>query len=165
MVETGESTALTVITVIVSLVFATIATATSLFNSVNHLRNYTQPTTQRHVVRILLIVPTYAVSSFLSFAFPPASLIFITVRDVYEAYVIYCFFYYLLAQLGGEGTKAIGGLTLSRALSNEHRPAVARSSCTPRDRCARCVACGPFGWQRGELCNKARLRHVEAVAR
>ena len=100
--ETGESTALTVITVIVSLVFATIATATSLFNSVNHLRNYTQPTTQRHVVRILLIVPTYAVSSFLSFAFPPASLIFITVRDVYEAYVIYCFLMLILAWAGGE---------------------------------------------------------------
>ena len=97
-----ESTALVVITILVSLVFATIATVTSLFNSVNHLRNYTQPTTQRHVVRILLIVPTYAVSSFLSFAFPPASLIFITVRDVYEAYVIYCFLMLILAWAGGE---------------------------------------------------------------
>ena len=35
----------------------------------------------------------------------------------------------------------------------------------PRDRCARCVACRPFGWQRGELCSETRLRHVEAVAR
>jgi|TARA_B110000208_G_scaffold71625_1_gene92120 hypothetical protein len=93
---------LNVVAVLASLLFATLATATSLYNAVNHLRNYTQPAVQRHVVRILLIVPTYAVSSFLSFTFSPASLIFTTVRDVYEAYVIYCFLMLILAWAGGE---------------------------------------------------------------
>jgi hypothetical protein len=61
------------------------------------MRHYTQLHLQRYIVRILLMVPVYAVDSFLSFRFISLSLYFDLVRDAYEAYVIYNFFTLLVA--------------------------------------------------------------------
>ena len=48
------------------------------------------------------MVPLYSVGSWLSLRFHDFALYFGAVRDAYEAYVIYCFFYYLVSLLGGE---------------------------------------------------------------
>ena len=64
-----------------------------------HLRHYTRPDLQKHIVRILLMVPIYAIDSFLSLLFHQYSLYFDLLRDAYEAYVVYTFFRLLLSYL------------------------------------------------------------------
>ncbi|KZT71206.1 DUF300-domain-containing protein [Daedalea quercina L-15889] len=54
------------------------------------------------VVRIMLMVPIYAIASFISLFSLQAAFFIDVVRDIYEAFVIYCFFDLLIAYLGGE---------------------------------------------------------------
>ncbi|CAG0893079.1 unnamed protein product [Darwinula stevensoni] len=71
-----------------------------------YLRFYTHPAEQRWIVRILLIVPIYAFDSWLSFLFfnnDSYYIYFDTVRDCYEAFVIYNFLSLCYEYLGGEG--------------------------------------------------------------
>ncbi|XP_023024260.1 transmembrane endosomal protein [Leptinotarsa decemlineata] len=72
----------------------------------HHLRWYTNPTEQRWIVRILFIVPIYAVHSWISLLFFNSDnyyVYFFTVRDCYEAFVIYNFLSLCYEYLGGEG--------------------------------------------------------------
>ncbi|KAH0828749.1 DUF300 domain-containing protein [Lanmaoa asiatica] len=66
------------------------------------LRNYRKPLLQRMVVRIMVMVPLYAVSSLISLFSLEAAFFIDAIRDIYEAFVIYCFFVLLLDYLGGE---------------------------------------------------------------
>ncbi|CAL4091837.1 unnamed protein product, partial [Meganyctiphanes norvegica] len=71
-----------------------------------HLRYYSNPAEQRWIVRILLFVPIYAFDSWLSLLFFNRTdyyVYFDTVRDCYEAFVIYNFLCLLYEYLGGEG--------------------------------------------------------------
>ncbi|XP_061938430.1 transmembrane protein 184B isoform X3 [Apis cerana] len=71
-----------------------------------HLRWYTNPTEQRWIVRILFIVPIYATYSWVSLLFFYSEsyyVYFFTVRDCYEAFVIYNFLSLCYEYLGGEG--------------------------------------------------------------
>lgn len=71
-----------------------------------HLRCYSHPAEQRWIVRILLFVPIYAFDSWLSLLFfnnDDLYVYFNTVRDCYEAFVIYNFLSLLYEYLGGEG--------------------------------------------------------------
>ncbi|KAF9391135.1 hypothetical protein BGX21_011304 [Mortierella sp. AD011] len=79
---------------------AFIATAISFHLLYRHARNYNKPSEQRHIMRIVLMIPVYAVISFLSFRFYKESIYFETIRDCYEAFVIYSFFILLLTYLG-----------------------------------------------------------------
>ena len=56
-----------------------------------HLMNYTHPILQRYAIRIILMVPVYAVDSYISLWLPDYAFYINAVRDVYEAYVIYNF--------------------------------------------------------------------------
>uniref|UniRef100_A0A1A7WP36 Transmembrane protein 184B n=2 Tax=Iconisemion striatum TaxID=60296 RepID=A0A1A7WP36_9TELE len=70
-----------------------------------HLRFYTSPREQRHIVRILFIVPIYAFDSWLSLLFftnDQYYVYFDTIRDCYEAFVIYNFLSLCYEYLGGE---------------------------------------------------------------
>ena len=67
-----------------------------------HLSAYTDPVQQRRVIRILLMVPLYAVDSCLALWNYKVGPIIGLVRDCYESYVIYNFFYLLMGYLGGE---------------------------------------------------------------
>ena len=58
---------------------------------IQHLRNYTHPTLQRYAIRIILMVPVYAIDSYLSLLFTNAAFYINAMRDAYEAYVIYNF--------------------------------------------------------------------------
>ena len=68
----------------------------------SHLRNYVKPQRQRYVIRILWMVPIYAVESFLSLCFIRVAILFEVPRDCYESYVIYNFVALLIDYMGGE---------------------------------------------------------------
>ena len=93
--------------------FVLITVPLSAYDMVKHLQNYDRPLIQRYVVRILWMVPIYAVESWLSlvcsssalFAHDPASQRALTLciqsaRELYEAFVIYSFFHFIMACLG-----------------------------------------------------------------
>lgn len=77
---------------VIGFVFVFLSVNLSLWLIYKHLRNYSQPSLQRSIVRILLMVPIYSIDSYLSILFPRFSLVFDVIRDSYEAYVIYIFF-------------------------------------------------------------------------
>ena len=67
-----------------------------------HLTHWYMPEVQKYVVRILWMVPIYAVQSYLSLIFKDSRIYIDCLRDLYEAYVICSFVYYLIAILGGQ---------------------------------------------------------------
>ncbi|CAO3572092.1 unnamed protein product [Mortierella alpina] len=79
---------------------AFIATAISFRLLFKHARNYNKPSEQRHIMRIVLMIPIYSVISFLSYRFYREAIYYETVRDCYEAFVIHSFFVLLLTYLG-----------------------------------------------------------------
>uniref|UniRef100_A0A8C5QZG2 Transmembrane protein 184A n=1 Tax=Leptobrachium leishanense TaxID=445787 RepID=A0A8C5QZG2_9ANUR len=86
-----------------------------------HLRNYTVPNEQRYIIRILFIVPIYSFDSWLSLLFignDQYYVYFDSVRDCYEAFVIYSFLSLCFEYLGGES-----------AIMTEIRGKPVRSSC------------------------------------
>ncbi|KAJ8529685.1 hypothetical protein K7X08_036520 [Anisodus acutangulus] len=68
-----------------------------------HLLNYTEPTYQRYIVRIIFMVPVYALTSFLSLILNQSAIYFNSIREIYEAWVIYNFLSLCLAWVGGPG--------------------------------------------------------------
>ncbi|KAJ7301770.1 organic solute transporter Ostalpha-domain-containing protein [Mycena albidolilacea] len=62
------------------------------------LRNYRKPALQRMVVRIMIMVPLYAVSSLISLFSLETAFFINAIRGIYEAFVIYAFFTLLLPQ-------------------------------------------------------------------
>ena len=67
-----------------------------------HLTHWYMPSVQKYVVRILWMVPLYAVQSWLSLGIHEMRLYIDTLRDYYEAFVIASFVYYLIELLGGQ---------------------------------------------------------------
>ncbi|PKY26589.1 DUF300-domain-containing protein [Rhizophagus irregularis] len=82
--------------------FAILATTLSTLSVWSHLKKYRKPSLQRYVVRIIIMVPIYAISSYISLASTSAAVYVDGIRDMYEAFVIYCFFNLLVNYLGGE---------------------------------------------------------------
>lgn len=70
-----------------------------------HLRYYSMPSEQKYIVRILFIVPIYALDCWLSLLFFKENyyVYFDSIRDWYEAFVIYNFLALCYEYLGGEG--------------------------------------------------------------
>ena len=87
---------------IIAFVCSTLGCVISLLNIYKHSTSYTQPGKQRAILRILGIVPIYAIGSFLSMVFHRDALYFDTIRDIYEAWVINSFLNLILAYGGGE---------------------------------------------------------------
>ncbi|XP_078521081.1 transmembrane protein 184A [Lissotriton helveticus] len=86
-----------------------------------HLKNYTVPNEQRYIIRILFIVPIYSFDSWLSLLFLGNNQYYVyfnSVRDCYEAFVIYSFLSLCFEYLGGES-----------AIMSEIRGKPIRSSC------------------------------------
>jgi hypothetical protein len=79
-----------------------VATLLSVYNIVQHLAHYSRPQLQRYIVRILVIVPVYALGSLLSLTFVNQALYFDSIRDCYEAFVVYSFLALVLSFAGGE---------------------------------------------------------------
>ncbi|XP_008696517.2 transmembrane protein 184A [Ursus maritimus] len=86
-----------------------------------HLRSYTVPSEQRYIIRLLFIVPVYAFDSWLSLLLLGGHQYYVyfdSVRDCYEAFVIYSFLSLCFQYLGGES-----------AIMAEIRGKPIRSSC------------------------------------
>jgi hypothetical protein len=66
-----------------------------------HLRSFTNLVQQTHIVRIMIMVPVYAIDSWLSYRFFRYSVYFDLVRDAYEALVVYEFYALLVSYIGG----------------------------------------------------------------
>jgi len=66
-----------------------------------HLVSFHKPRIQKHIVRILLMVPIYSIDSWLSFRYYWLSVYFDVFRDCYEAIVIYEFYVLLVEYTGG----------------------------------------------------------------
>jgi hypothetical protein len=89
---------------IVGGVCAFIALVISSWVILNHLVNYTTPSIQRPMVRLLIMVPIYAVDSSLALMFKNYALYFDLGRDCYEAWALYTFLKLMEAFMGGDLT-------------------------------------------------------------
>lgn len=109
----GTGTKLGKFFIIFSGVCAIVAALLSVVSIWFQLKNYRKPLLQRYVVRILLMVPIYAITSWLSLKSSAAAFFLDPIRDIYEAFTIYTFFQLLINFLGGE--RALIILTHGRA--------------------------------------------------
>ncbi|KAM0747580.1 DUF300-domain-containing protein [Meredithblackwellia eburnea MCA 4105] len=91
---------------IISGIFALIACISSIWLINKHLAFFYSPYQQRHIVRILFMVPIYAIASFLSYFYYKNALYFQLLRDCYEALVIASFFNLLLSYLSAPAPTA-----------------------------------------------------------
>jgi hypothetical protein len=82
-----------------SAAFGLIAIAISLLLILLHAIHYSRPHEQRHIIRILFMIPVYAAQSFLSYIFYKHSVYFEVLRDCYEAFAIASFFSLLCAYI------------------------------------------------------------------
>lgn len=89
-------------TIASSSIFVLTALVLSLCLIFEHLAAYNQPEEQKFLIGLILMVPVYAVESFLSLLDSKAAFNCEVIRDCYEAFALYCFERYLIACLGGE---------------------------------------------------------------
>ncbi|KAJ9675187.1 hypothetical protein PVL29_024221 [Vitis rotundifolia] len=83
-------------------IFVLVALVLSMYLIVEHLAAYNQPEEQKFLIGLILMVPVYALESFLSLLDSDAAFNCQIIRDCYEAFALYCFERYLIACLGGE---------------------------------------------------------------
>ena len=76
----------------VAALFVIIAVPLSLHDIHMHMLNYVKPELQRYYIRVLWMVPIYAIESWLALRFQDYKVYIETPRDAYEAYVIYSFY-------------------------------------------------------------------------
>ncbi|XP_027339271.1 protein LAZ1 homolog 1 isoform X1 [Abrus precatorius] len=97
-----ESTGTMSWTVFSSSIFVLVALILSMYLIFEHLAAYNQPEEQKFLIGLILMVPVYALESFLSLLDSSAAFNCEAMRDCYEAFALYCFERYLIACLGGE---------------------------------------------------------------
>ncbi|KAL7412948.1 organic solute transporter Ostalpha-domain-containing protein [Mrakia frigida] len=100
--SSGSGSSLPAALLHVSLGCTLFATLASFWSIYLHLKGYRRPALQRLVVRIMIMIPLYAISSLVSLHSLEAAFWIDAVRDLYEAFVIYTFFSLLVTYLGGE---------------------------------------------------------------
>ncbi|GAA5881472.1 hypothetical protein JCM1840_001100 [Sporobolomyces johnsonii] len=98
----GSGTNLPTSVLLAATISAVFSTLLSLATVWLQLKHYHRPRLQRFVVRILCMVPIYSLSSLISLYSLDLAFFVDAVRDIYEAFVIYCFFSLLVEYLGGE---------------------------------------------------------------
>ncbi|KIW70662.1 hypothetical protein PV04_02907 [Phialophora macrospora] len=83
----------------IAAIFTTIALLVSFFLIAMHATRYLKPWEQKHIIRILFMIPIYAAVSLLSFYYYRHSVYFEVIRDCYEAFAIASFFSLMCAYL------------------------------------------------------------------
>ena len=86
---------------IISGSFAGFATVLCIMQVRLHLLKNPREDLRKNIIRILFLVPFYAVTSWLGLRFSEVTLYFDVLRDCYEAIVIYSFFRFLVEYLKG----------------------------------------------------------------
>jgi len=87
-----------------------------------HLTNFVEPRQQSQTVRIIWTVPVYSLSAWLCLRFPGRAIYIHGVRELYEAYVIYCFLQYLVFYLGTNRLELARTLARKPSANGVHRP-------------------------------------------
>ncbi|RCV34946.1 hypothetical protein SETIT_7G199100v2 [Setaria italica] len=87
---------------IVAGLFTLVALSLSMYLIFEHLSAYNNPEEQKFVLGVILMVPCYAIESYISLINPNTSVYCGILRDGYEAFAMYCFGRYITACLGGE---------------------------------------------------------------
>ncbi|CAF0942946.1 unnamed protein product [Didymodactylos carnosus] len=82
-------------------IFAIVASGMSIVQMIQHFVHKTHRPSQKRVIRIIAMVPVYAMTSWLSLIFFPSAIYMNFVQSCFEAYVIYCFLLLLTKYLGG----------------------------------------------------------------
>jgi hypothetical protein len=74
----------------------------AFFQIYQHVTHYKVGVLQRPIIRILLMVPVYGITSILSLSFKTYSIYIDLARDTYEAFILYQFMVLLVEYCGGE---------------------------------------------------------------
>ncbi|KAJ8973432.1 hypothetical protein NQ317_016715, partial [Molorchus minor] len=88
--------------ILIAGIFVWVAIPLSFWEIIQHVIHYTQPKLQKHIIRILWMVPIYAINAWLGLIYPKESVYVDSLRECYEAYVIYNFMKFLLNYLNME---------------------------------------------------------------
>ncbi|KAM0942114.1 putative organic solute transporter subunit alpha/Transmembrane protein [Dioscorea sansibarensis] len=83
-------------------IFVVTSLSLSMLLIFEHLSAYKNPEEQKFLIGVILMVPCYAVESYISLVSPSISVDCGILRDSYESFAMYCFGRYLVACLGGE---------------------------------------------------------------
>eukprot|EP00501_MAST-03F_sp_TOSAG23-6_P002663 GSMAST32.ASY1.ANO1.2810.1 assembled CDS len=92
------------ISALVTVLMAVIISSYEIFM---HLTHYYQPHLQRYVVRIIIMVPVYAISSYCALYLRHNALSIDTIKDFYEAFTIYSFTYFVLSYCEQVASKSV----------------------------------------------------------
>ncbi|XP_022673131.1 transmembrane protein 184C-like isoform X2 [Varroa destructor] len=79
--------------------FLMMTSPVTLYEIAGHIANYSKPYLQKHIIRVLWMVPIYSINSWISLGWPQGGFYLDVVRECYEAYVIYNFMMFLLNYL------------------------------------------------------------------
>lgn len=88
--------------ILISGFFMLLSVSLSMYLIFEHLSAYNNPEEQKFVLGVILMVPCYAIESYVSLVNPGTSVYCGILRDGYEAFAMYCFGRYITACLGGE---------------------------------------------------------------
>lgn len=80
-----------------SAAFGLVALSIGMFLILMHSTHYLKPFEQRHIIRILFLIPVYSVVSFLSYLYYQHAIYFDILEGCYEAFAISSFFTLLCA--------------------------------------------------------------------
>ena len=72
-----------------------------------HLCYYNERNLQKYIIRILFMIPVYALATLRSIMEPESMLYCNAIRDFYEAYVLYTFMHLLIQYMGGDSSLQI----------------------------------------------------------
>lgn len=78
---------------------ALFAIGVSCYGILSHVVYFSRPNQQRYIVRILFMVPIYSIDSSIVLRFPASAIFLDSFRACYQAFVVYCFMFYLLHYL------------------------------------------------------------------
>ena len=82
-------------------IFALVAIGMTLVQIIQHFVHKTHPPSQKRIMRIIAMVPIYAITSWISILFFESAIYMDFIKSCFEAYVIYCFLLLLTKYLGG----------------------------------------------------------------
>ena len=99
--------------------FVLMAIPLALYEIFMHLVWYVKPESQRYIIRIIWMVPVYAIESWLALRYKDYALYMQAAREFYEAFVILSFLQYLLNHLGSTDEER-ASLIKAEAQSIEH---------------------------------------------
>ena len=83
----------------ITALFSLLATIIALALILMHALHYSVPHQQKHIIRILFMLPVYAVISFVSYKYYRHAIYWEVLRDCYEAFAIASFFTLMCAYL------------------------------------------------------------------